>query len=143
MADFGGLDLPAGERKNYRKISYFLGVMLNADGDRFVDEGANFRNYTYAQFGRAILEQPGQFAWQVFDSKVLDLLYAEYRFHDAHFVEADTLQDPCWTANPLICPSPNPTGRRPSTKARSKPSPSPAASPSPTAASKWTKPAVS
>ena len=92
MADFGNLDLPPGERKNYRKISYFLGVMLNADGARFVDEGANFRNYTYAQYGAAILEQPGQFAWQVFDSKVFDLLYAEYRFHDAHFVEADTLE---------------------------------------------------
>ena len=92
MADFGGLDLPPGERKNYRKISYFLGIMLNADGQRFVDEGANFRNYTYAQYGAAILDQPGQFAWQVFDSKVFDLLYAEYRFHDAHFVEADTLE---------------------------------------------------
>ena len=92
MPDYANLDLPAGERKNYRKISYFLGVMLNAEGDRFVDEGANFRNYTYAQFGRAILEQPGQFAWQVFDSKVFDLLYNEYRFHDAHFVEADTLE---------------------------------------------------
>jgi tricarballylate dehydrogenase len=95
MADFGNLDLPPGERKNYRKISYFLGVMLNADGDRFVDEGLNFRNYTYAQFGRAVLEQPGHFAWQIFDSKVFDLLYAEYRFHDAHFVEADTLDALC------------------------------------------------
>ena len=91
MADFGNLELPPGERKNYRKISYFLGVMLNANGVRFVDEGANFRNYTYAQYGAAILAQPGQFAWQVFDSKVFDLLYGEYRFHDAHFVEADTL----------------------------------------------------
>ena len=92
MADFGNLDLPPGERKNYRKICYFLGVMLNAKGDRFVDEGINFRNYTYAQYGAAILEQPGQFAWQVFDSKVFDLLYGEYSFHDAHFVEADTLE---------------------------------------------------
>ena len=95
MAEFGNLDLPPGERKNYRKISYFLGVMLNANGDRFVDEGLNFRNYTYAQFGRAVLEQPGHFAWQIFDSKVFDLLYAEYRFHDAHFVEADTLDALC------------------------------------------------
>ena len=93
MADFGNLDLPPGERKNYRKICYFLGVMVNAEGNRFVDEGANFRNYTYAQYGAAILDQPGQFAWQVFDSKVFDLLYAEYRFDDAHFVEADTLED--------------------------------------------------
>jgi len=91
MADFGNLDLPHLERKNYRKICYFLGVMLNARGERFVDEGANFRNYTYAQFGRAVLEQPGHFAWQVFDAKVFDLLYGEYHFHDASFVEADTL----------------------------------------------------
>ncbi len=92
MKEFGNLDLPPVERKNYRKICYFLGVMLNAHGERFVDEGVNFRNYTYAQYGRAVLEQPGHFAWQVFDAKVLDLLYAEYHFHDAHFVEADTLE---------------------------------------------------
>lgn len=92
MADFGNLDLPHAERKNYRKICYFLGVMLNDEGERFVDEGINFRNYTYAQFGRAIIEQPGSRAWQVFDSKVFDLLYEEYHFHDAHFVEAETLE---------------------------------------------------
>ncbi len=92
MPDYGNLDLPPVERKNYRKICYFLGVMLNAKGERFVDEGINFRNYTYAQFGAAIMEQPGHFAWQVFDSKVFDLLYGEYHFHDAHFVEADTLE---------------------------------------------------
>ena len=95
MAPYGGLDLPPVERKNYRKICYFLGVMLNARGERFVDEGENFRNYTYAQFGRAVLEQPGHFAWQVFDAKVADLLYDEYRFHDAHWVEADTLEALC------------------------------------------------
>jgi tricarballylate dehydrogenase len=95
MADNGGLHLPASERKNYRKICYFLGIMLNSAGERFVDEGANFRNYTYAQFGKAVLEQPGHFAWQVFDAKVDHLLYDEYRFHDAHFVEADTLERLC------------------------------------------------
>jgi len=93
MKDFANLDLPPGERKNYRKICYFLGVMLNANGERFVDEGINFRNYTYAQFGKAVLDQPGHFAWQIFDAKVDDLLYAEYRFHDAHYVQADTLDE--------------------------------------------------
>lgn len=91
MKDFGNLDLPPKDRKNYRKICYFLGVMLNADGQRFVDEGVNFRNYTYAQFGRAVLAQPGHFAWQIFDAKVADLLYGEYRFEDASFVEAESL----------------------------------------------------
>ena len=91
MPDFGNLDLPHMDRKNYRKICYFLGVMINANGERFVDEGRDFRNYTYAQFGRAVLEQPGHFGWQLFDAKVFDLLYGEYRFHDASFVESDTL----------------------------------------------------
>ena len=45
--------------KNYRKICYFLGVMLNENGLRFLDEGVDFRNYTYAQFGQAILKEPG------------------------------------------------------------------------------------
>ncbi len=91
MKDYGNLDIPHLERKNYRKICYFLGVMVNASGVRFVDEGKDFRNYTYAQFGRAVLEQPGHFAWQIFDAKVDHLLYGEYSFHDAHFVEAETL----------------------------------------------------
>jgi tricarballylate dehydrogenase len=91
MPDYGNLDLPFVERKHYRKICYFLGVMLNARGKRFVDEGKDFRNYTYAQFGRAILEQPGSFAWQIFDRKVEPLLYDEYRFEQSSFVEAETL----------------------------------------------------
>ena len=85
MKDYGGLDLEPSERKNYRKICYFLGIMINSKGNRFLDEGLNFRNYTYAQFGRKVLEQPNHFAWQIFDSKVIDLLYEEYTFHDAHF----------------------------------------------------------
>lgn len=93
MPDYGNLDIPYQDRKRYRKICYFLGIMLNAQGKRFVDEGKNFRNYTYAQFGKAILHQPGAFAWQVFDSKVADLLYDEYSFWDASFVEANTLED--------------------------------------------------
>jgi len=92
MPNYGNLEIPYIERKHYRKICYFLGIMLNAKGERFVDEGINFRNYTYAQFGRATIEQPGGFAWQLFDSKVDSLLYSEYRFWDAHFVEANTLQ---------------------------------------------------
>ena len=35
------------------------------------------------------------FCWQIFDSKVFDLLYEEYTFRDAHFVEADTIEKEC------------------------------------------------
>ena len=92
MPDYGGLHLPPIERKMYRKICYFLGIMINQDGNRFVDEGENFRNYTYAQFGRRVLEQPDQKAWQIFDSKVTNLLYDEYHFKEAHFEEAASIE---------------------------------------------------
>jgi len=67
--------------------------MLNGKGKRFVDEGADFRNYTYAKYGRVILEQPGQFAWQVFDQKVVHLLRDEYRIRQVTKVQADTLEE--------------------------------------------------
>jgi tricarballylate dehydrogenase len=66
--------------------------MVNGRGRRFVDEGADFRNYTYAKYGRAVLEQPGQFAWQVFDRKVSSLLRDEYRIKRVSKVSADTLE---------------------------------------------------
>lgn len=93
MPEYGNLTIPHIERKHYRKISYLFGVMLNANGHRFVDEGADFRNYTYAQFGKAVLEQPGNVAWQLFDAKVDHLLYSEYKTADASFVQANTLAD--------------------------------------------------
>ena len=73
--------------------SYPWGIMVNAHGRRFVDEGADFRNYTYAKYGRVVLEQPGSFAWQVFDSQVLHLLRAEYKLRGATKVRADSLEE--------------------------------------------------
>jgi tricarballylate dehydrogenase len=52
-------DLAVGD--GFQKHSYPWGVYINADGKRFVDEGADFRNYTYAKYGRIILQQPKQF----------------------------------------------------------------------------------
>lgn len=92
MPDYGNLNLPHIERKHYRKISYLFGIMLNQEGDRFVDEGLDFRNYTYAQFGKAVLEQPNSIAWQFFDKKNFDILYSEYKTNDASFYEADTIE---------------------------------------------------
>ncbi|MXZ81229.1 MAG: FAD-binding dehydrogenase [Gammaproteobacteria bacterium] len=86
--EFGDLQVGDG----FQKHSYPFGIMLNAEGDRFVDEGADFRNYTYARYGREILNQPGQFAWQVFDSKVSHLLRDEYRIRQVSRATADTLE---------------------------------------------------
>ncbi len=87
--EFG--DLAVGD--NFQKHSYPFGIMVNARGRRFVDEGADFRNYTYARYGRAVLEQPRQFAWQVFDAKVTHLLRDEYRIRQVTRVCADTLEE--------------------------------------------------
>jgi len=87
--EFG--DLTVGD--NFQKHSYPFGIMINAKGERFVDEGADFRNYTYAKYGRVILEQPGQFAWQIFDKKVLHLLRDEYRIKQVTKVTANTLEE--------------------------------------------------
>ena len=78
--EFG--DLAVGDQ--FQKHSYPFGIMVNAAGNRFVDEGADFRNYTYAKYGRVVLEQPGQFAWQIFDQKVKHLLRDEYRIRQSH-----------------------------------------------------------
>jgi tricarballylate dehydrogenase len=86
--DFGELDRPITASRN----GYPFSIMVNADGRRFVDEGADFRNYTYAKYGRVVLEQPGSFAWHVFDSQVEHLLHEEYRSKGTTKVHADTLE---------------------------------------------------
>ena len=77
----------------FQKHSYPFGIMVNADGKRFVDEGADFRNLTYARYGREVLAQPRQFAWQVFDAKVTGLLRDEYRIRQITKVTASTLDE--------------------------------------------------
>ncbi len=70
----------------HQKHSYPIGIIVNRDGKRFVDEGADFRNYTYAKYGREILKQPGRQAFQIFDSKTVPLLRDEYRPAGAPYV---------------------------------------------------------
>lgn len=77
----------------FKKHSYPLGIMLNKDGKRFVDEGADLRNYTYAKYGREILKQPGQMAIQIFDAQVKPLLRKEYDLEEASEYKADTLEE--------------------------------------------------
>ncbi len=84
-------DLTVGD--GFQKHSYPVGIMVNARGERFVDEGADFRNYTYAKYGAVILNQPDMFAWQIFDAKVVHLLRDEYRIRQVTKVKADTLEE--------------------------------------------------
>jgi len=89
--EFG--DLAVGDQ--FQKHSYPWGVYINAQGRRFVDEGADFRNYTYAKYGRVVLAQPLQFAWQIFDAKVKAQLRDEYKIRQVTKVTANTLEELC------------------------------------------------
>ena len=83
---FVGMPSDTGDRalsNQFTKSGYPLGIMVNSDGQRFVDEGYDFRNYTYAKFGKEILKQPGGFAFQVWDSQTVKWLREEeYGGHD-------------------------------------------------------------
>jgi Succinate dehydrogenase/fumarate reductase, flavoprotein subunit len=84
-------DLAVGD--GFQKHSYTYGILVNAKGERFLDEGADWRTHTYAKYGKEILAQPGRFAWQVFDGKVLDLLRDEYRIRQVTKVSANTIEE--------------------------------------------------
>ena len=87
--EFG--DLAVGDQ--FQKHSYPFSIMVNANGRRFVDEGADFRNYTYAKYGAEIMKQPGQAVWQIFDSKTAHLLRDEYHIRQITKVKSNTLED--------------------------------------------------
>lgn len=80
-------------RNAYQKHSYPFGLVLNAEGRRFVDEGADFRNHTYARYGAEILKQPGGVAYQLFDAKAAPLFRREYAIPEATRYEADRIED--------------------------------------------------
>src|SRR5499425_1519567 len=87
--EFG--DLAVGDQ--FQKHPYPFSIVVNATGKRFVDEGADFRNYTYAKYGRVVLEQPGQFAWQIFDAKTKHLQRDEYKIRQCIKETANTIEE--------------------------------------------------
>ena len=87
--EFGDLSIP---ESSYRH-SYPMSLMINTEGRRFVDEGAEFYNYTYAKYGAEVLRQPNQAAWQVFDAKMKPLLRPEYGDKAVTKAVAGTLEE--------------------------------------------------
>jgi len=82
-------DLSLTDKTN--RLSYPYGILVNLDGERFVDEGADFNSYTYAAYGAAILAQRNATAFQIFDSRAFPLL--EKRYETGVPVEADNLDE--------------------------------------------------
>ncbi len=61
--------------------SYPYTIMVNRNGERFVDEGADFFDVTYVKYGKAIIGQPGSIAYCLFDAKLAEreLVYCLHR----------------------------------------------------------------
>jgi tricarballylate dehydrogenase len=73
------------------RYSYPYGVLVNVDGNRFVDEGEDEVWLTYAKTGSAIRKQPHGIAFQVFDQKTIHLL--ESRYSTGKPIEAKSLRE--------------------------------------------------
>jgi tricarballylate dehydrogenase len=87
--DFGDLNA----MMNGQRHSYPMSIMVNAAGKRFLDEGADFRNYTYARYGELVMRQPGGYAWQVYDAQSAQFLREEYRTRGVTKVVAGSIQE--------------------------------------------------
>jgi tricarballylate dehydrogenase len=87
--EFGDVDITP----SYWRHSYPFSLMINGEGRRFLDEGADLRNYTYAKYGEMVLEQPGHFAYQVYDGKVVPMLREEYKKKFVTKITANTIEE--------------------------------------------------
>jgi tricarballylate dehydrogenase len=78
----------------FTKQSYPLGIVVNTEVQRFIDEGEDYRNYTYAKYGSEIMKQPGALAYQLFDAKTEPLLRQdEYTAPGVSRFEAATIHE--------------------------------------------------
>jgi tricarballylate dehydrogenase len=46
-----------------------MGIFVDADGRRFLDEGEDYRDHTYVKFSKFIVEEAGGEAWCIFDQQ--------------------------------------------------------------------------
>ncbi len=49
--------------------NYQMGIFVDQEGRRFIDEGEDFRDHTYVRFSKQIVEQAGGEAWCLFDQQ--------------------------------------------------------------------------
>ncbi len=49
--------------------NYQMGIFIDREGRRFIDEGEDFRDHTYVKFSKRIVEEADGQAWCLFDQK--------------------------------------------------------------------------
>jgi len=87
----GFLD-PVNRRHRTHRYGWTLGIMVNTEGRRFIDEGEDFNAYTYAKTGAEIIKQPGSVAYQIFDAKLKEAI-DRYLYQGATPIVANSIRD--------------------------------------------------
>lgn len=84
--------MEGGKGNSMNRYDYPYGITVNAHGVRFYDEGEDQHSYTYAKTGRAVLNEPGGVAYQLYDQQALKMFRhgADYQ---ATMVEAPTIRE--------------------------------------------------
>jgi tricarballylate dehydrogenase len=75
------------------RSSYQFGIIVNAEGKRFLDEGADFRGNTYARYGREVLLQPHGWACQIFNHELVKKGLLEAMYNTGSSVVANTIEE--------------------------------------------------
>ena len=77
----------------FSRNSYTMGIMVNKNSERFLDEGVDFSAITYGKVGAEIMRQPDSMAFQIYDSKVLDILDPNYNGRQVSRITASTIEE--------------------------------------------------
>jgi len=91
QVDAGGPDCDMGDA-TFRS-SYNFGIMVNVEGKRFIDEGADFRMLTYARYGREVLNQPYAWALQIFNHDLVRKGLLEPMYNVGTNIVGDTIEE--------------------------------------------------
>ncbi len=77
------------------KRIYVMGLVVNAEGKRFVDEGEDTIDLTYARYGQHALKQPGRIAFQIFDKLGHERIqkFPVQDYLGGTYVQCDTIEE--------------------------------------------------
>lgn len=77
----------------FARNSYPLGIMVNRNAQRFLDEAADYSSATYGRYGSEIVKQPGGLAYQIFDAQMVEHLDPNYAGKLVSKEIADTIEE--------------------------------------------------
>lgn len=77
----------------FSRNSYPMGILVNKNSERFLDEGLDFSAITYGKYGTDILHQPDAMAFQIYDAKAVQYLDPNYSGRQVSKESANTIEE--------------------------------------------------